>query len=247
MKEDAAAATTRGDNTIHASRPFFEMYFWLPPAIYFPQHTPMTSASSKALDSYPALGLLAVTRAALGCGIGMMVADKFQRPSTRQTRPSRCFGGRAGQRAVAGAFGAGAWSTGRNPSAAMKQRLASIRGSAGFERRRGNVLRRPRAGRRSRRAGPARPMRDDLPAVSPVFNLPALLLLLWLTRRRLRAAHWKCIAALCGIVFLATTPWDNWAVHRGFWTFDWSAGHAGDGPAGRGAMAACRRRNTLFS
>ena len=45
----------------------------------------MSSASSKTLDSYPALGLLAVTRAALGCGIGMMVANKFQRTSTRQT------------------------------------------------------------------------------------------------------------------------------------------------------------------
>ena len=33
--------------------------------------------------------------------------------------------------------------------------------------------------------------------------------------------HVRCIAALCGIVFLATAPWDNWAVHRGFWTFDW--------------------------
>jgi hypothetical protein len=45
----------------------------------------MSSASPKALDSYPALGLLAVTRAALGCGIGMMMAGKFQRPATRQT------------------------------------------------------------------------------------------------------------------------------------------------------------------
>ena len=54
-----------------------------------------------------------------------------------------------------------------------------------------------------------------------VFNLPALLLLLWLTRRRLRAVHWKCIAVLCGIVLVATTPWDNWAVHRGIWSFDW--------------------------
>jgi hypothetical protein len=45
----------------------------------------MSSAPPKALDSYPALGFLAVTRAALGCGIGMMVANKFHRPSTRQT------------------------------------------------------------------------------------------------------------------------------------------------------------------
>ena len=53
------------------------------------------------------------------------------------------------------------------------------------------------------------------------FNLPALLVLSWLVRNRLRWAHLKCIAVLCGIVFLATAPWDNWAVHRGFWTFDW--------------------------
>ena len=52
------------------------------------------------------------------------------------------------------------------------------------------------------------------------FNLPALVLLLWLTRRRARAVHWKWIAALCGVVLLTTTPWDNWAVHRGIWDFD---------------------------
>ena len=45
----------------------------------------MNSVSSKTFDSYPALGMLAVTRAALGCGIGMMVANKFERSSTRQT------------------------------------------------------------------------------------------------------------------------------------------------------------------
>ena len=44
----------------------------------------MTSASSKALDSYPALGLRAVARTALGCGIGLIVADRFQKDSTRQ-------------------------------------------------------------------------------------------------------------------------------------------------------------------
>ena len=54
-----------------------------------------------------------------------------------------------------------------------------------------------------------------------VFNLPALVVLLWLTRRRLRATHWKWIAVLCAIVFVATTPWDNWAVHRRIWDFDW--------------------------
>ena len=58
-----------------------------------------------------------------------------------------------------------------------------------------------------------------------LFNLPVTLLLLFLVRRRLRAVHWKCIAFLCVIVLLATTPWDNWAVHRGIWTFDWSRTH----------------------
>lgn len=53
-----------------------------------------------------------------------------------------------------------------------------------------------------------------------IFNLPVLCLLLFLTRRRLRPAHLKCIAVLCGIVFLTTTPWDNWAVHQGIWAFD---------------------------
>ena len=53
------------------------------------------------------------------------------------------------------------------------------------------------------------------------FNLPALAVLLWLTRRRLRPVHGKCLAALCGIVLVATTPWDNWAVHEKIWDFDW--------------------------
>ncbi len=53
------------------------------------------------------------------------------------------------------------------------------------------------------------------------FNLPALVLLLWLTHRRIRAVHAKWIAALCGIVLVATTPWDNWAVYRHIWDFDW--------------------------
>lgn len=52
------------------------------------------------------------------------------------------------------------------------------------------------------------------------FNLPVLAALFWLTWRRLRPIHWKCLAILCGIVLLATTPWDNWAVHRGIWAFD---------------------------
>jgi lycopene cyclase domain-containing protein len=53
-----------------------------------------------------------------------------------------------------------------------------------------------------------------------IFNLPALLLLLWLTRQRLRPVHLQWIVGLCGIVLLTTTPWDNWAVHCGIWDFD---------------------------
>ena len=53
-----------------------------------------------------------------------------------------------------------------------------------------------------------------------VFNLPVLCLLLWLTRKRLRPAHWKCTAILSAIVLVATTPWDNWAVYQGIWAFD---------------------------
>jgi lycopene cyclase domain-containing protein len=53
-----------------------------------------------------------------------------------------------------------------------------------------------------------------------IFNLPALLLLLWLVRRRLRRVHLKWIGCLCVIVLLTTTPWDNWAIHRGMWGFD---------------------------
>jgi lycopene cyclase domain-containing protein len=55
-----------------------------------------------------------------------------------------------------------------------------------------------------------------------IFNLPALLLLLWLARGRLRAAHGKWFAAICGVVMLFTTPWDNWAVYKGIWDYDWS-------------------------
>ncbi len=58
-----------------------------------------------------------------------------------------------------------------------------------------------------------------------LFNLPAMLLLLWLARWRLRPVHGKWLLILCGIVVTATTPWDNWAVHCGIWTFDWPRTH----------------------
>ena len=93
----------------------------------------MSSVSSKALDSYPALGLLAVTRAALGCGIGMMVAHKFQRPSTRQTTAIALLS--------VGVLGSLPWlvqtvihAVNRPESErGMRRRLDSIRENVGFE------------------------------------------------------------------------------------------------------------------
>lgn len=54
-----------------------------------------------------------------------------------------------------------------------------------------------------------------------LFNLPALLLLLGLAwhRGRLGWRQVRAIAVLCVIVMVATTPWDNWAVHKGIWSF----------------------------
>lgn len=54
-----------------------------------------------------------------------------------------------------------------------------------------------------------------------VFNLPVLILLLWFNRGRMTRTHWKWIGVVCLIAFLFTTPWDNWAVHKGMWSFDW--------------------------
>ena len=93
----------------------------------------MSSVSSKTLDSYPALGLLAVTRAALGCGIGMMVATKFQRSSTRQTTAIALLS--------VGVLGSLPWlvqtvlEVVNRPESArsMQRRLDSIRENVGFE------------------------------------------------------------------------------------------------------------------
>jgi hypothetical protein len=93
----------------------------------------MTSVSSKTFDSYPALGFLAVTRAALGCGIGMMVANKFQRSSTRQTTAIALLS--------VGVLGSLPWMVRmtiqliNRPHSArgMRRRLDSIRENVGFQ------------------------------------------------------------------------------------------------------------------
>ena len=53
-----------------------------------------------------------------------------------------------------------------------------------------------------------------------LFNLPPLLLLLWLARRRLTRAHCKWIGVVIGIVLVFAFPWDSWAVHRNIWNFN---------------------------
>ncbi len=54
-----------------------------------------------------------------------------------------------------------------------------------------------------------------------IFTIPAILLMAFLVRKRFRPAHLWSILLVCVIAFLATTPWDNWAVYRGIWGFDW--------------------------
>ena len=93
----------------------------------------MNSVPPKALDRYPALGLLAVPRAALGCGIGMMVANKFQRPTVRQVTAITLLS--------LGVLGSMPWvvrsviDVVNRPESerGMRQRLDSIRSSSGFD------------------------------------------------------------------------------------------------------------------
>ncbi len=90
----------------------------------------MTPTSSKALASYPAIGLRTVARAALGCGIGLIFADRFQRPATRQYTAITLMS--------VGVLGSVPWLVGlilrivNRPEGerGMKKRLASIRESS---------------------------------------------------------------------------------------------------------------------
>ena len=93
----------------------------------------MTSAPSKALAGFPAIGLLAITRAALGCGIGMMVAAKFQRSSTRTTTAIALLSvGVLGS--VPGLVQSVLQVVNRPGSErSMNRRLASIRANSGFD------------------------------------------------------------------------------------------------------------------
>lgn len=52
-----------------------------------------------------------------------------------------------------------------------------------------------------------------------IFTLPVIAALIWLNRSRLRRSHVVCWLVVCIIVFLFTTPWDNYAVFLGIWGF----------------------------
>lgn len=53
-----------------------------------------------------------------------------------------------------------------------------------------------------------------------LFLLPPITLLLVLTRRVLRRQHVGALVLLMVIAFVYTTPWDNYLVIRGVWSFD---------------------------
>jgi lycopene cyclase domain-containing protein len=53
-----------------------------------------------------------------------------------------------------------------------------------------------------------------------IFLVPPIVLLLLLLRRSLRWEHAVALAALTLIAVVYTTPWDNYLVIRGVWTFD---------------------------
>ncbi|MDZ4743061.1 MAG: lycopene cyclase domain-containing protein [Verrucomicrobiota bacterium] len=52
-----------------------------------------------------------------------------------------------------------------------------------------------------------------------LFNVPLTLLLWWLARRYLQKEHYSWAAVVLLIVFVFTTPWDNFAVMRNIWNF----------------------------
>lgn len=53
-----------------------------------------------------------------------------------------------------------------------------------------------------------------------IFNVPVLLLLLWMTRKIITREHLKWMGLVLAIVIVFTTPWDNWAVMKKIWDFD---------------------------
>lgn len=52
-----------------------------------------------------------------------------------------------------------------------------------------------------------------------LFTLPLLAALLWVMRTTLTTAHAICMGITAVIAFAFTTPWDNYAVFLGIWSF----------------------------
>jgi lycopene beta-cyclase len=52
-----------------------------------------------------------------------------------------------------------------------------------------------------------------------LFSFPALAATFFFARRKMSRVHFWWLAVICGIVFLFTTPWDNYAVATGIWDF----------------------------
>jgi lycopene cyclase domain-containing protein len=50
-----------------------------------------------------------------------------------------------------------------------------------------------------------------------LFLVLPLALFAW--RGEFRRGPWRPLLVLLGVVYLTTTPWDSWAVMRGFWAF----------------------------
>ena len=163
----------------------------------------MNSVSSKTFDSYPALGVLAVTRG--GARLRHRHDGREQVPAFLDAPDHRdCPAvGRRAWLACPGWSAVGAYtgdqsagiSAGNEAPARFHSRERRLRGpawvffDAGLRRR---VCRRwwlARAGMTYLQISPG------------VFNLPAFVIVLccWATRGRLSArSHWKCIGAICG-------------------------------------------------
>jgi lycopene cyclase domain-containing protein len=53
-----------------------------------------------------------------------------------------------------------------------------------------------------------------------IFLVPVALFSLWATRRIVGRRGWAALAALMALALAYTTPWDNYLVVRGVWSFD---------------------------
>ena len=67
-------------------------------------------------------------------------------------------------------------------------------------------------------------MRDDMTYVAfhALFIVPPILLLAWLNRGRMHRIHDRAavfLVLMCIIAFVYTTPWDNYLVRRGVWSY----------------------------